>query len=238
MDSLLSPAAVWPLARTAGAVFAAPLCCELLGVRVRILLAVLIGAALVPCLPPVVVPRWVEPAEWLGGTLAELGFGLLLGWTGSLLVIAARCAGMWEWRELSGSEASLENLWPEFRAGLAAVTYLVIDGPATFLAGLRATFASVPAGLGVGRVPLPVLGLVVAASKSLMLLVLPMAVVVLMSSLSIGVVQRMVGVAGWEDRSVRAALIPLALFASLDAALVVLENESIRLGELWISVWT
>ena len=152
-------AAPWMLvfARTLGLVWTAPaLASPGLGARMRLILAVILTALLVPVvgpdLPPIATPLSLIPA-----TLIELFIGAGLGWSASLVIAGARQAG-----EIVGLQAGLSpaalfdpEAGGEMTAlghlyGLVALAvFLRLDGPLELTRALAESFRAIPAG-GVG----------------------------------------------------------------------------------------
>lgn len=142
------------LARVAGLCLTAPtFAAPGLDHRARLLLALALGAALIPVLDPAIGAAATGPAVvWAG--LIELLVGALLGLSAGLIVAAARQAG-----ELVALQAglSVSALFdPETGAehtplghlyGLLAITaFLALDGPIVLVEALVESYAVVPAG--------------------------------------------------------------------------------------------
>jgi flagellar biosynthesis protein FliR len=122
-------------------------------VRLRLLLAVALGAALAPIVEPAVT----VPAGWLllvGLFLSELLAGAFLGWSAGLIVAGARQAG-----ELVGAQAGFSaSAFFEPEAGLeltplgqlygliALGVFLAMDGPLVMASALVESYRAIPAG--------------------------------------------------------------------------------------------
>lgn len=142
------------LSRVAGACWTAPaLAAPGLGVRIRLLLAVLLGAILTPALAPTLIAPSSGPAL-AQSIFAELFTGALLGWSAALVVAGARQAG-----ELVGAQAGLSPaaLFDPEAADemtalghlyglLALAVFLALDGPLRLVQSLAASYRVLPAG--------------------------------------------------------------------------------------------
>jgi flagellar biosynthesis protein FliR len=120
--------------------------------RFRLVLAALVGMALVP-----VVATQVRPPEWPNATyivLAEALTGGLLGWSAGLIVAGARFAGELVAAQAGLSTATLfdfetgEDLTPlgHLYGWVALAAFLAMDGPMVLIRSLVESYAVVPVG--------------------------------------------------------------------------------------------
>ena len=141
-------------ARAAGLAWTAPgLASPGLGARMRLLLAVLLGAVLAPMVVAV-APAKAGPAALALACLGEAFVGALIGWSAALVVAGARQAG-----ELVGAQAGFApaalfdpEAGDEMTAlghlyGLVALgVFLALDGPLALVRALVESYRVVPAG--------------------------------------------------------------------------------------------
>ena len=140
--------------RVAGACWTAPaLAAPGLGVRMRLLLVLLLGAVLAPAL----APDLAAPAaglELVRAVGAEVFAGAVLGWSAALVIAGARQAG-----ELVGTQAGLspgalfdpeagDDLTPlgHLYGLLALAAFLALDGPLRVVQSLAESYRVLPAG--------------------------------------------------------------------------------------------
>jgi flagellar biosynthesis protein FliR len=124
-----------------------------LGWQFRLLLAVLLAAALVPMVGPGLgSPGGMAELGWW--CLAEAGVGAMLGLSGAVIVAGARQAG-----ELVAAQAGLSaaalfdpeagtDLTPlgHLYGLIALATFLALDGPLALVGALAESYRAVPAG--------------------------------------------------------------------------------------------
>jgi flagellar biosynthesis protein FliR len=142
------------LARVLGLCVTAPgLAVPGMGWRFRLVLAVMLGAVLVPVMgvpadPPPIWPTMV----WAG--LAELLTGGLLGWAAGLIVAGARTAGELVAVQAGLSTATLfdpesgEDLTPlgNLYGWIATAVFLAMDGPFGLVRALARSYTVIPLG--------------------------------------------------------------------------------------------
>jgi flagellar biosynthesis protein FliR len=153
---LLSHGGVWALvlARVLGLCLTAPaVAVPELDWRIRLGLAALLGAVVLPVVEPIVTAPASWPSLVWAGFLEVLAGGLI-GWSAALVVAGARLAG-----ELVGAQAGLSTatlLDPEAGADLAPlgrlygwvalVLFLALNGPMLLVRALVESYHVVPAG--------------------------------------------------------------------------------------------
>jgi flagellar biosynthesis protein FliR len=153
---VLCHAGVWALVlgRIVGLCVTAPaLAIPELDWRVRLGLAAVLGAALIPVLEPAIAPT-VDLAGAAQGLLSELLTGALLGWSAALIVSGARTAG-----DLVAAQAGLATATlvdPEtneeptslgrFYGWIALAVFLGLNGPLVLIRALAESYDAIPAG--------------------------------------------------------------------------------------------
>ena len=153
---LLAHAGVWllVLARTFGFCLTAPaLAVPELDWRFRAVLALVLGAAVIPVLHGLIAP----PSDWSTAAwsiVLEALTGGILGWSAALVITGARMAGTLISAPAGLSTAALFD--PEtgeemtvlggLYGWIALVVFLVLDGPLNLVRALVESYRAVPAG--------------------------------------------------------------------------------------------
>jgi flagellar biosynthesis protein FliR len=153
---VLGHASVWALvaARVLGLCLTAPaLAVPELDWRLRVVLALLLSAVLIPVLEPLVTPPPnLSSAGW--SLLLEALTGGIIGWSAALLIAGARLAGELVAVQAGLSTASLFD--PEtgeemtvlgrLYGWIALAVYLALDGPLILVCALVESYRAMPSG--------------------------------------------------------------------------------------------
>ena len=149
-------AGVWALvaARVLGLCLTAPaLAIPELDWRLRLMLARLLSAVLIPVLEPLIAPPLdLSAAGW--GLLLEVLIGGILGWSAALIIAGARLGGELVAAQAGLSTASLfdpetgeeTTVLGRLYGWIALAVFLALDGPLILIRALVESYRAVPAG--------------------------------------------------------------------------------------------
>jgi flagellar biosynthesis protein FliR len=154
--SLVAHAGVWALvaARVLGLCLTAPaLAIPELDWRLRLILALMLSAVLIPVLEPMITP----PLDWSSagwGLFLEVLVGGMLGWSAALVIAGARLGGELVAAQAGLSTASLfdpdtgeeTTVLGRLYGWIAVAVFLALDGPLILIRALIESYRAVPAG--------------------------------------------------------------------------------------------
>jgi flagellar biosynthesis protein FliR len=153
---VVAHAGVWALvaARVLGLCLTAPaLAIPELDWRLRVLLALLLSAVLIPVLQPMIAPPLdLASAGW--GLCLEVLVGGMLGWSAALIIAGARLGGELVAAQAGLSTASLfdpdtgeeTTVLGRLYGWIALAVFLALDGPLILIRALIESYGAVPAG--------------------------------------------------------------------------------------------